>query len=114
MHEFSIIESLISTAVGECRRRGFSKVEKIKILIGKASGVMPEALFFGFDVLKRDTIAGEASLVIEEVPVTGYCSNCSSSLITNEAFIFLCPFCSSTSLVINSGRELNIVEIEVI
>ncbi len=114
MHEFSIVESLISIAVKECKKGGFSKVEKIKILVGKASGVMPGALLFAFDALKRETIADGASLVIEEMPVSGYCENCKSAFTTEDAFIFTCPSCQCSSLKINSGRELDIAEIEVI
>lgn len=114
MHEFSIIDSLISTVVKECRNAGFSKVEKVKILVGKASGTMPEALLFAFDVLKKDTIVSEASLIIEEILVAGHCKSCGNAFTTEESFILACPFCQSSSLKINSGRELDIAEIEVI
>lgn len=114
MHEFSIIDSLISTVVKECRNAGFSKVEKVKISVGKASGAMPEALLFAFDVLKKQTIADEAFLLIEEIPVAGNCMNCKNAFTTEDPFIFVCPFCQSSSLKINSGRELDIAEIEVI
>lgn len=114
MHEFSIIDSLISTVLKECRNAGFSKVEKVKISVGKASGAMPEALHFAFDILKKQTIADEASLLIEEIPVAGHCNNCQCAFTTEESFIFACPYCGNNSLKINSGRELDIAEIEVI
>ncbi len=114
MHEFSIIDSLISAVNKECINAGFNKVKKIKILVGKASGAMPEALLFAFDVLKKQTIADEASLLIEKIPVAGHCNNCQCAFTTEESFIFACPYCDSSSLKINSGRELDIAEIEVI
>lgn len=114
MHEFSIIDSLISTVLKECRDAGFSKVEKVKISVGKASGVMPAALLFAFDALKQDTIASEASLLIEEILITGQCNNCECDFTSEESFIFACPCCQSNSFKINSGRELDILEIEVI
>lgn len=113
MHEFSIVESLISIAIRECEKNGFSKIQNVKILIGKASGVMPEALLFAFDVLKMETIAGDSTLLIEEMPLSGYCENCKSNFVTEEVFIFTCPSCGGNSLKVTSGRELEIKEIEV-
>lgn len=113
MHEFSIVESLISTVVNECRNAGFNKIEKIRILIGKASGVMPEALLFAFDILKEDTITKDATLIIEEALLTGRCNNCDRIFTTEEAFIFSCPNCHHSTFEIIAGQELNIIDIEV-
>lgn len=113
MHEYSIVDSLISIAIKECRKNGFNKIESVSVSIGKASGVMPEALLFAFDALKMETIANEAALHIEEIPLSGYCENCKGDFMTEEFFIFACPSCGSGSLKITSGRELEIKEIEV-
>jgi hydrogenase nickel incorporation protein HypA/HybF len=114
MHEYSVVESLISIAVKECKKNGFNRIQNIKILVGKASGVMPEALLFAFDALKQETIAEEASLLIEDIPISGYCENCKGSFTTEDAFIFSCPSCQASSLRITAGRELDINEIEVV
>lgn len=113
MHEYSIAESLISIAINECRKNGFSRIDKVKISVGKASGVMPEALLFAFDVLKIDTIAENAKLFIEEKLLSGYCENCMANFTTEDAFIYSCPSCRCSSFKITAGRELDIDEIEV-
>ncbi len=114
MHEYSLADSLISLAIKECRKNGFNRIENIKILVGKASGVMLEALLFAFDALKKETIAAEATLLIEEIPLSGYCENCKNSFTTQDVFILACPSCQSSSLKITAGRELDIKEIEVV
>ncbi len=114
MHEFSIVESLISIAINTCRNEGFSKIEKVRIVVGKATGVMPAALFFAFDALKKDPIIRDATLFIEETLLTGYCNDCNYTFTTDEGFIFVCPKCESSSFKIISGMELNIAEIEVL
>ncbi|MBA4348485.1 MAG: hydrogenase maturation nickel metallochaperone HypA [Thermodesulfovibrio sp.] len=113
MHEVSIAQSLLEIAINNCKNNGFSRIGNIKVLIGKASGVMPDALFFAFDGLKADTIASEATLEIEEVPVSGFCNLCNKDFTTDEKFILACPHCDGLSYTLNSGRELNITEMEV-
>lgn len=113
MHEVSIADSLLSIAVRECKSSGFSKIGSIKVSIGNASGVMPEALLFAFDALKTGTIADKASLIIEKIPILGHCNLCNSDFIVNESFVLYCPHCKGTSFTLKCGRELNITELDV-
>ncbi|MCL0035234.1 hydrogenase maturation nickel metallochaperone HypA [Thermodesulfovibrionales bacterium] len=113
MHEASIADGLLRTAISVCRGNGFSRIEIVRIRIGRASGVMPESLLFAFDALKAETIASESSLVIEEVPVAGYCNTCKRDFTVSGSFILCCPYCSSNSFTVKSGRELDIIEVEV-
>jgi hydrogenase nickel incorporation protein HypA/HybF len=113
MHEVSIAEGLIEAAVRECMGSGFNHIDHIKVRIGKASGVMPEALLFAFDIVKLETIASNALLMIEEVPVSGHCRDCKADFITEEKFVLSCPYCGSMSYAVTSGRELEITELEV-
>lgn len=113
MHEVSIADSLLALAVRECREKGFNTIHNITVRIGKASGVMPEALLFAFEAMKRDTIAHEALLTIEEVPVSGHCHSCNSDFVVEEKFVLSCPHCEGSSFMVTSGRELQITEMEV-
>lgn len=113
MHEVSVADSLLKIAVEECRRSGYGRITNVTVSIGKASGVMPEALLFAFDALKADTIACGAALTIEEVPVAGHCSACGADFTTDENFVLCCPGCGSSSYSINTGRELDITDLEV-
>ncbi|MGB9714909.1 MAG: hydrogenase maturation nickel metallochaperone HypA [Thermodesulfovibrionales bacterium] len=113
MHELSIAQSLLDIAVKNCKENGYKRIEAIKVKIGRASGIMPDALLFAFDAVKIGTIAEKASLNIEEVPVSGYCENCKKSFTVDEAFIISCPKCGNISLRIDTGRELHIEEMDV-
>jgi Zn finger protein HypA/HybF involved in hydrogenase expression len=46
MHELSIEESLLDVALEQCDSKGFCTIGGTKVLIGKESGVMPDALLF--------------------------------------------------------------------
>lgn len=104
-------DSLLNISINECQNNGFHRIESIKVRIGRASGVIPEALLFTFDTLKAGTIAEGASLVIEEVPVSGHCNMCNADFIVDERFILCCPQCGDNSFTVNSGRELDIQDI---
>ncbi|MEN2985538.1 MAG: hydrogenase maturation nickel metallochaperone HypA [Thermodesulfovibrionaceae bacterium] len=114
MHEVSIASELIRVATLECNKNGYNKISSIKVAIGKATGVMPEALLFAFNVLKEGTAAESAILVIEEIPIKGFCEKCKKEFEGNNSYIvFQCPFCESFSVNVVSGKELNIIEMEV-
>lgn len=113
MHEASIAAGLLDIAVRECREKGFEKVVNVNIRIGKASGVMPEALLFAFDALKSGTIAAGASLAIKVVPVSGHCSACSMDFTVDGEYVLCCPLCGSGSFTVKTGRELDLTELEV-
>jgi len=113
MHEVSIILNVLEIAEEHCKKEGFERIDSIKLRIGTASGILPDALRFAFDVSKRETLAREASLEIEEVPLTGLCNTCGDEFRVHEKYIFSCSSCGSDDFTITAGRELDIVELEV-
>jgi len=113
MHELSIAQNLLDIVSGQCLKSGFTEIESINIRIGRASGIMPDALMFAFDAIKTDTIAKNALLHIAEVPVTGHCRDCDSTFVVEEDYILCCPSCSGSSFMVTAGRELDIIDMEV-
>jgi hydrogenase nickel incorporation protein HypA/HybF len=113
MHEVSIAQSLLKIAVDNCEKEGYKGIEEIKVKIGRASGIMPDALLFAFDAVKIGTIAEKAILIIDEIPVSGFCEGCSSNFTVEEAFVFSCPKCGNLSIRVETGHELHIYEMEV-
>lgn len=113
MHEASIVLSLLDTLSDKCRQEGYRSIESVRLKIGMASGIMPEAIVFAFEVAKHDTIAGKAELFIDMVPVGGSCSGCGKDFEVDERFVLSCPLCGSLSFRIDKGYELDIVEMEV-
>jgi len=113
MHEVSVALRLLEMIEGKCQEEGFQLVESVRVRVGRASGILPEAFSFAFEAAKKDTIAGEAKFIIDIVPLGGLCSRCGNQFITEEPYILECPTCSSTSFKINQGHELELVELEV-
>ena len=113
MHELSIAQSLIDIVCKQCLQNGFKEIEAINIKVGRASGIMPDALSFAFNAIKTDSIAKNAALNIEEVPVTGQCNACSNTFIAEDEYVLFCPICRGGSFIITAGRELDIIDMEV-
>jgi hydrogenase nickel incorporation protein HypA/HybF len=108
MHELAITESLVSTVrehVGE------SKVIRVRLAIGKLSGIVPDAVSFCFDVCAAGTTLEGARLEVEEVSARVRCRSCDAEFALEDG-IPLCT-CGSADVDVLSGRELKIMEVEV-
>jgi hydrogenase nickel incorporation protein HypA/HybF len=113
MHEVSIALSLLDIIEKKCREEGCQTVESVKVRVGKASGVQPEAFSFAFEAVKNETLARNARFLIDLIPLGGTCRACGNRFETEEPYILECPSCGSPSLQITQGYELEIVEMEV-
>ncbi|GAB4418739.1 MAG: hydrogenase maturation nickel metallochaperone HypA [Thermodesulfovibrionales bacterium] len=113
MHEASLALSILDSVVSRCRDEGYGYVESVRLRIGRASGVLPEALAFAFDAAKEDTIARDAKLVIDIVPVGGFCDGCMNDFEVDDGYVLNCPLCGSDLFRVNKGYEMEIVEMDV-
>jgi len=104
---------MLDFAIDYCEKNGHKSIELIKVKIGRAAGVVPDSLQFAFEALKTGTIAEKAVLTIDEIPVSGICNSCGKNFTVEEAYVIQCPLCGSMSFKVETGRELNIVEMEV-
>lgn len=112
MHEASIIMSILDTVTEQCHREGYTRISSIRLRIGKASHILPDSLQFAFEIARGETLASDAELVIETVPLCGTCKSCGHGFEV-DGFAFACPNCQSTDLTIDSGFEMEIVDMEV-
>jgi hydrogenase nickel insertion protein HypA len=114
MHETALALSILDIIVEKCREVGGKDVESVRVRIGSAAGVMPEALTSAFDASKAGTVADKATMVIEQVPVGGICRECNRNFtVDNAQFVLACPLCGSHAIEIQSGREMEIIDMEI-
>ena len=112
MHELSIVQNILEIAESEARKNNAAKIIKIGLKIGEMSGVVIDSINFCFEALKSNTIARDAELLIDHVPLTGRCKNCGNNFQISN-YIFKCNTCNNTDIEIISGRELFVDELEV-
>lgn len=108
MHEMAITQSVV-TAIGE--RLPDADVIRVKLEIGKLSGVMADSVRFCFDVASAGTPLEGARLEIDEPAGKARCRDC-GTVSDLPDLILLCD-CGSADLEILAGTELLIKEVEV-
>ncbi|MCW8916982.1 MAG: hydrogenase maturation nickel metallochaperone HypA [Magnetovibrio sp.] len=112
MHELSICEGIVQIIEDQAVEQNFTSVEKVRLEIGKLSGVELEALRFGFDVVTKNTIAENAELEIIELNGMAWCMPCEKSVSVSQLFD-ACPDCGGYQLQVTSGNEMRIKDLEV-
>lgn len=112
MHEVSLMAQTLEIALDCAKQRDATQIHRLKLRVGRLSGVVPEALTFAFDVVTKDTIAQNAQLEIETVPARCYCDRCQIEFQPDD-IIFTCPHCHQTSTQVLSGKELELASLEV-
>jgi hydrogenase nickel incorporation protein HypA/HybF len=112
MHEMSIAMSMIEIVREEMRKCDAKILRSVRLNIGKMSAIVPDALSFCFEVITKGTEMEGARLMMDVIPLKGYCHTCESEFGIKD-YVFACPSCGGTSIEIISGRELAVVEIEV-
>lgn len=112
MHEFSIMQSTLETAAEKTRAAGATQIHRLKVRVGKLSGVVPEALRFAFDGLKPESIAAAAELEIEEMPAVCWCADCAAEFETAD-LKYECPRCHQPSGNLRRGLELELASLEI-
>jgi len=113
MHEMGIAMEIVEIAAASIPKGMENvRIDKVNLKVGKLSAIVPESLRFCFEIVAKDTPVAGAKLIIEEVPVVARCNECSAEW-TITGPVFTCIKCSSGSILILSGRELDIVSIEI-
>lgn len=113
MHEMSLCEGIRQIIEGAAEREKFSRVKRVRVEVGRFSGVEPEALRFGFDVVMRNSVAEGAELDLIELPGEAFCFDCCETVALN-ARLDPCPKCGGTKLTATGGDDMKIKDLEVV
>ena len=112
MHELSIALDIIDIAEANARQQNCLSIQTIKIRLGEFTTIVPDALDFAFEVARRGTLAHDARLEIETVPMITRCVCCGVVTDPLRQICLRCPKCG-LPLEIVSGEELEVEYIEV-
>ena len=104
--------SALNIAFKQAEAQGATRIERLGLRIGALSSVVPDALEFAFEALKKDTVASEAVLDVEFVPLRLYCSACDVEF-EPERYEYACARCGNLETQIRAGRELDVMFVEV-
>lgn len=112
MHELSIAQNILDTVQKEMTRRHLPAVVEVGVEVGALSGVLPDALQFGFEALVAGTPLAGCRLALTPVPAEARCRTCGHTFAVAD-FFFRCPTCGAGEVEVTHGYELNITHLEV-
>lgn len=113
MHELSLALNILKIAAEEANKAGAKRVATIFLKLGKLSGAEPESLRNAFSIAAEQSLLAGCELSIEEVPVTIQCSTCQDPQRVESIQCMMCSVCGTPGSDVVSGRELDIVALEI-
>lgn len=113
MHETVIASSLLKIILEEVTKQGKNLcVDEIHLKVGLLSCIEPQTVAGCFEILAENTIANNAKMFIERIPLTGFCHDCNKTISINKRH-FACPLCQNTNVDWQGGNEMQITSIKV-
>jgi hydrogenase nickel incorporation protein HypA/HybF len=116
MHELQVTERILNIALKHAETNDVNQIISIQLKVGELSDLEDEWMQKYFDYLSKETIAKDAKLKIERVPVVMECDACSHSFQVNikEIKEIFCPECDNKKCTLISGREYYVKDMEVV
>lgn len=111
MHELSICRQMLNQVNEIALQNQATVIKSISLKIGPLSGVEAESLKRVFPFAAAQTIAENAELIIEELPVVIQCNQCGSKINTTPN-ILVCNQCGDYHTQLISGDEMLLVSVE--
>jgi hydrogenase nickel incorporation protein HypA/HybF len=112
MHEMGIATEIVRIVIESIPPDLVNpRVERVNLKVGKLAAVVPQSLTFCFEIAAQGGPAEGARLHIEEIGVSARCHDCANEWMIDQP-AFQCPECSSGSIEMLTGRELDIESIE--
>lgn len=112
MHEVGLAQSIVELVREKAAEGSFTAVKTVVLRLGALANVETDALRFGFECARRGTIAEHAALEIRHTPGTATCVACGGTVEVRSR-LDECALCGSGQLLVTSGDELRVIELEV-
>jgi hydrogenase nickel incorporation protein HypA/HybF len=112
VHELSVATELYRSCRREIDARGGGRLLSVTVAVGELSAVEPDLLRFGWEAVISDSADVNARIEIDWCAAAQQCPHCGAVPGRQPGtWLRLCPTCS-LPLVVEGGRELDIVTLE--
>lgn len=112
MHELGITQEVLNIVLEQAKTNSASRITKINLVIGEASGVVDDSVRFCFELISSDSIAESAELSFKRIPLKLRCRHCDHYFAPGSMFTS-CPECQAWDAEVTTGKEFYIDSIEV-
>jgi hydrogenase nickel incorporation protein HypA/HybF len=90
---------------------GGGRVLAVEVRIGEWRQVVPEILASYYEHLTRGTLLEGARIDIDRVAATARCAACAAEFALDD-ILLICPTCGSRRCELLTGRELELIGLE--
>jgi hydrogenase nickel incorporation protein HypA/HybF len=113
MHEYSLVEALISRVEEEARRRQALAVHGLSVRVGELAGVDPELFQTAYDTFRAGTICERATLSLTKIPASWTCPRCRTPIHRGE--VLRCAACGEPARLDEGSDALTLdgIDLEV-
>jgi hydrogenase nickel incorporation protein HypA/HybF len=116
MHELQVTERILEVALQHASRHQVDRIVVIHLRVGELSDLEDHWLQHYFDYLSKDTLAEDARLKIERVPIVLECDECGCNFEVARTGLgdAACPECGESRCQLISGRGYLVQNMEVL
>ena len=111
MHELSLAQGILNIVKEHVPPQRIAAVRRVRVDIGRLSGVVADSLDFCFTALVAETSLQESRLELNTIPLRLACADCQETF-ESAGDVFHCPSCGGSRTTVVSGMELQVAEIE--
>jgi hydrogenase nickel incorporation protein HypA/HybF len=106
MHEYSLVEALITRVEAEARQRGALKVHGLSVRVGELAGVDAGLFQTAYDTFRDGTICAGVPLTLKQVAASWSCPSCRTTIPRGEAL--RCAACAEPARLDEGGDALTL------
>ncbi|HVO21976.1 MAG TPA: hydrogenase maturation nickel metallochaperone HypA [Anaeromyxobacter sp.] len=110
MHEYSLVQALVSRVEEEARRRQALKVHSLSLRVGELSGVDPELLRSAYELFREGTVCAGVPLSVTRVAALWSCPRCKLPIASGA--VLRCPSCALPAELSEGADALSLDSIE--
>ncbi len=110
MHEYSLVEALITRVEAEARRRQALAVHGLAVRIGELAGVDAELFQTAYDTFRAGTLCAAAPLRLTKVPASWTCPRCRAAIPRGE--VLRCKACDEPARLDEGSDALTLDAID--
>ncbi len=111
MHELSVCQSLLAQIESVAMQHHASRVCRVRLQLGPLSGVEPHLLQQAFPIAVAGSIAEQAKLEIELLPIRVACQQCGAETDATLSKL-VCAACGHWQTRLISGDEMLLASLE--
>ena len=112
MHELSIASAIVAEVRDAMVANDVQSVSEVTVKIGRLSGIVADALEFGWEIVRQGTVLADTSITIIDEPVVVWCP-VGDHALELDGMIFRCEQHDCATPEILSGERLEILRFTV-